>query len=118
MIGSNFYRIYYSAEGYGFYAERWKVVEETEKTVIIELYGERKRVLKNGEGKRFAYAKMEDALTSYVARKQRYAQRLERILIETERSLDTLSKNYTEILNGLKTENGWVAREKEEGLFF
>jgi hypothetical protein len=81
---------------YHFYEHRWSddiethillakcpVMRETDKTVVINYFGQEKRVLKDAR-KRFAYPTIELALQSYRARKNFHVSRLE-FQLETAR---------------------------------
>lgn len=58
---------------------KWPIIAATEATVVVELYGERKRVLKNAH-KRWAYPTAELAYQSWQIRKRRHQMHVENSL--------------------------------------
>ena len=90
---------YYRMDGYGFfpYLSKYKVSSHTPKGVWLELidgapeYG-RKFVL-NGSGKRFAYPDPKDARVSYIARKERQIQIVQKKLEAIRESLGHAKAN-------------------------
>ncbi len=63
------------------------VVGETEKTVVVNYFGQRKRVLKDAR-KRFAYPTIELAIEGYIARKARHIRILEHQIMRAKEGHD------------------------------
>lgn len=76
-IGDPFYRYVdpYDTDSIHLCTEEWRVDKITPAGYWIESYGERKFVLAGG-GKRYAYPSKEEALDSYIIRKNRQLQHL------------------------------------------
>jgi hypothetical protein len=81
------------------YVSKFLIIKETPKGVWISIFcGEKKFVLSDPKGKRYAYATLEDAKKSFALRKKRYIQILSGRIRDAEEALYRLE---TKFLNGL-----------------
>lgn len=72
------------------------VIRETAKGVVVGAYGREHFVLKGVNGKRFAYPTLDDAITSYKARKRRAILLLTAQLNKQETMLLAINNNQLE----------------------
>jgi hypothetical protein len=69
----------------------YNVAKHTEKGVWLDVFGDKKFVLSDPRGKRFAYALKEDALKSFIARKKRQA-RIYAARLQSAKDAEQLAK--------------------------